>query len=173
MQLVYAFNISPEEYCQRGKKNDFPRIDICPCCSYPTKLPRHGFYWRNALFGKSQFRIPILRLKCPSCGKTISLLPDFVLPYFQYSLEYILNAVEKYFVKSKTDIYYQLMQFYRHRFQRNLDRMLAFFRDQGYRGIVPQKDKAIKLLKLIDAFPKAETFAKRFQDHFQHNFMAN
>lgn len=50
--------------------------------------------------------------------------------------------------------------------------ILAFFRDHGYMGIVQEKDKAIKLLKLISAFPKAETFAKRFQEHFQHNFMA-
>ncbi len=173
MQRIHAFNISPEEYYARGKKNDFPRIDVCPCCSYPSNLPRHGFYWRNALFRKSQFRIPILRLKCPSCGKTISLLPDFLLPHFQYSLEYILIAVREFLMKRKTTICYQLLQFYRRRFWGNLNRVEAFFRDQGYRGIIEEKDKAIKLLKLIGAFPKAKTFAKRFQDHFQHNFMAN
>ena len=173
MQLIYAFNISPREYYIRGKKNDFPGIETCPCCSYPSTLPRHGFYWRNALFRKSWYRIPILRLKCPSCGKTISLLPDFLLPYFQYSFEYILGAVRQFFVQNKTTIYYQLLQFYRCRFLGNLNRIGAFFRDQGYRGLIPEKDKAIKLLKLIGAFPKAKTFAKRFQDHFQHNFMAN
>jgi len=173
MQLIHAFNISPREYSERGKKNDFPRLSICPCCSYPATLPRHGFYWRNALFHKYQLRIPIVRLKCPSCGKTISLLPDFLLPHFQYSLEYILEAVRQFFAKSKTTVYYQLLQFYRYRFLLNLNRIEAFFRDQGYRGLIPEKDKAIKLLKLISAFPKAKTFAKRFQDHFQHNFMAN
>ncbi|MGI6308512.1 MAG: DUF6431 domain-containing protein [Dethiobacteria bacterium] len=173
MQIIHTFNISPREYSQKGKKNDFPRINNCPCCSYPSTLPRHGFYWRNALFLKSHYRIPILRLKCPSCGKTISLLPDFLLPHFQYSLEYILEVVRQFFVQSKTTIYYQLLQFYRRRFRRNLNRILAFYRDQGYRGFIPEKDKAIKLLKLIGASPEAETFAKRFQVHFQHNFMAN
>ena len=89
MQLIHDFNISPEEYDARGKKNDFPRLDVCPCCSYPSNLSRHGFYWRNAIFCKAQFRIPILRLKCSSCGKTILFLPDFLLPYFQYSLKNI------------------------------------------------------------------------------------
>jgi hypothetical protein len=74
MQHIHAFNISPKEYYIRGKKNDFPQVDVCPCCSYPAILPRHGFYWRNALFRKAEFRIPILRLKCPSCGKTISMI---------------------------------------------------------------------------------------------------
>lgn len=173
MQIIHAFHISPREYTVKGKDNDFPRIDFCPCCLYPCALPRHGFYWRNALFLKSQFRIPILRLKCPSCGKTISLLPDFLLPHYQYSLEFILEALRQFFVKSKTTTYYQLLQFYRRRFLRNLNRIEGFFRDRGYRGLIPEKDKAIKLLKLIDAFPKAKTFSKRFQDHFQHNFMAN
>lgn len=42
-----------------------------------------------------------LKAKMPSCSKTIPLLP-----YFQYSLEYILDAVEQ---KSKTTAYYQLL----------------------------------------------------------------
>jgi len=173
MQLIHAFNISPREYCLRGKKNDFPRITTCPCCSYPSTLLRHGFYWRNVLFCKSQYRILILRLKCPSCGKTVSLLPDFLLPHFQYSLGYILEAIRQFFMRSKTTIYYQLLQFYRRRFLKNLSRIEAFFRDQGYRGIISGKNRAIKLLKLIGASPEAQTFAKRFQEHFQHNFMAN
>lgn len=173
MQIVHAFHIPPQEYYIKGKNNDFPSIDVCPCCLYPKVLPRHGFYWRDAIFHAAQFRIPILRLKCPSCKKTISLLPDFLLPHYQYSLEYIIETLKEFFFKRKTKVYYQLLQFYRQRFLQNLNRIEAFFRDQGYRGIIPEKDKAIKLLKLIGAFPKAKTFAKRFQDHFQHNFMAS
>jgi len=173
MQLICSFHISPREYSKRGKNNDFPRIDVCPCCFYPSPLPRHGFYRRNALFRKREFRILILRLKCPSCKKTISLLPDFLLPNYQYSLEYILYVLKKFFRELKTVTYYQLLQFYRRRFLGNLKRIEAFFRDMGYQGVIPEKDKAIKLLELISAFPKARTFAKRFQDHFQRNFMAN
>jgi hypothetical protein len=39
MQHIHAFNISPKEYYIRGKKNDFPQVDVCPCCSYPAILP--------------------------------------------------------------------------------------------------------------------------------------
>ncbi|NLJ56087.1 MAG: helix-turn-helix domain-containing protein [Firmicutes bacterium] len=121
MQIVHNFNISPREYFQRGKENDFTSINICPCCAYPSTLPKHGFYWRNALFLKFHYRIPIIRFKCPSCSRTISLLPDFLLPHFQYSLAYILEAVKQFFVQRKTAICYQLLQFYRRRFQRNLN----------------------------------------------------
>ncbi len=173
MQIPHAFQVSPKEYSKRGMNNDFPSVDVCPCCSYPTPLLKHGFYWRNALCLKHQYRIPILRLKCPSCKKTISLLPDFLLPNFQYSLEFILDTLRKFYLDCKATVYYQLLQFYRRRFWGNLNRIGAFFRDQGLLDILPEKEKAIKLLKLIGAFPKARTFAKRFHDHFQRNFMAN
>ena len=173
MQIIHSFHITPREYFKRGKNNDFPRIDVCPCCSHPSTLPRHGFYWRNALFRRQEFRIPILRLKCNSCEKTISLLPDFLLPCFQYSLKFILGALRRFFLGRKNTTNYQLLQFYRQRFLKNLNRIEVFFRDQGYRGIVPEKQRAIKLLELIGAFPKAGAFAKRFQDHFLRSFMAN
>jgi len=173
LQIIHDFGISPEEYHKRGKWNDFPEIKRCPLCLHPKRLRRHSFYWRNAVFFYGELRIPILRLKCLSCDKTFSILPDFLLPYFQYSLQYILELLREYFLRCKSRIYYQLLQFYRRRFLKNLNRIEAFFRDQGFREIIPEKEKAIKLLKMIrTAFPKAETFAKRFQEHFHHNFMA-
>jgi hypothetical protein len=175
MQIIYDFGISLAEYNRRSVENVFPVIERCPCCGYPGRLNRHGFYWRNAVFFLHQFRIPILRLKCSSCDKTVSILPDFLLPYFQYTLRFILKHLRDFFFKGERSIYYQLLQFYRRRFSRNLNRIVAYFRDKDYRGVVPgdPKEKAIKLLDMICAFPKAETFAKRFQDHFQSSFMAN
>lgn len=104
MQHIHAFNISPKEYYIRGKKNDFPQVDVCPCCSYPAILPScqdTASTGAMPFFARLSFVYPILRLKCPSCGKTISLLPDFLLPHFQYSLEYILIAVREFLVKKK------------------------------------------------------------------------
>ncbi len=174
MQIIHTFGITPLTYYRRGKENDFPQISHCPCCGYPYGMERHGFYWRNALFFRWEFRIPICRFRCTSCGKTVSVLPDFLLPYYQFGLLYVIEALRSYFVSPRRKIYYQLMQFYRKRFLKNLNRIMAFFRDSGYRGIIPEKERAIKLLEMIRcAFPKAATFAKRFQRHFTHNFMAN
>lgn len=175
MQIIHDFEISLYEYHKRGVENEFPDITTCPNCSYPAKLIKHGFYWRNALSFKKQFYIPILRLKCISCSKTFSILPDFLLPYFQYTLDVILQYLNDYFLKGKIGVYYQVLQFYRKRFLRNLQAIEIFFRDKHYRGIVPTqiKEKAIKVLDMISAFPKAKTFAKRFHNHFHQSFMAN
>ena len=173
MQKIYSFGISPLRYAQKGTKNNFPELSSCPLCHYPEPLEKHGFYWRNALFARRQFRIPIRRLKCLSCGKTISFLPDFLLPYYQYCLVYVIETLRGFFLKGKRKIYYQLLQFYRQRFLKNLNRIESFFRDLGHMGIIPEKEKAIKLLVSIrQAFPKAKTFAKRFQEYSQTNFMA-
>lgn len=173
MPIIHNFNISPEEYHRKGMKNVFPVVEICPCCSYPKKLKRHAFSQRYVISFNKPLQIFILRVKCTSCGKTFSILPDFILPYFQYSLESILYLLKEYFLWGRNKIYYQLLQFYRRRFSRNLNKIAAFFRDEGYKGVISAKGKAIKLLKMIDASPKAKTFAKRFYNHFNQNFMAD
>jgi len=122
-----------------------------------------------------EYRIPILRLLCPVCRKTLSILPDLLLPYFQRPVKLTLVFLKQYFACKKVLSYYQQLQFYRRRFFRNLVRIEAFFRDMGYREKIPagQNEKAIKLLDMISAFLKAETFARRFNGHFQKTFMAN
>jgi len=172
--LPYDFGISIDEYAERGKKNDFPEIEQCPCCKGRTRLSRHGFYWRNAITDEKQHRLPICRLKCPSCKKTVSLLPSFLLPYFQHTVDVILEKLRNSLIYRKITGYHQLVLFYRKRFIRNLNRIEMFFRDTGFRGVLPKtpKEKAIRLLEMVQALGKA-TFLRRWNEHFTSNFMAN
>jgi len=64
-----------------------------PCCHYEGRLRRHGFYTRNALTLLTTYVIVIQRYYCPACKKTISLLPSFLAPRFQYSLACIFFAL--------------------------------------------------------------------------------
>lgn len=174
MQSIHSFGISPREYSKRGLANDFPELEACPACAYPGPMLRHGYYWRNALFLRRSFRIPICRYKCRSCHITVSFLPDFLLPYYQYALVFILDTLRNHYIHFKRRPYYQLVQFYRKRYTRNLNRIEAFFRDYQVWVEILAKEKAIKLLEIIrTAFPKAPTFAKRYHEHFLHNFMAH
>jgi len=170
--LICDFHLSLEQYAKRGKKNDFPRVEKCPHCRGVVQLRRHGFFWRNALERSKQFRIPICRLKCPSCKNTVSLMPDFLLPYFQYTLSAILERLRA-GLGGKIIGCYQLAQFYRKRFLEQLKQVEMFFRDEGFRGVLPRdiKAKAIKLLEMILALGKA-TFLRRSTGHFTSNFMA-
>jgi transposase-like protein len=171
--VYHDFGISVREYDARGKNNDFPEFDRCPHCKGKTRLYRHGFYFRNAI-DTNQYRIPICRLKCPSCKKTLSILPTFLLSYFQYTVDIILEKLSNLIIEGKIGDYRQLVMFYRKRFFNRLTQVEMFFRDDGFRGVLPKdpKEKAIKLLRMILAFGKAP-FVRRYRGHFSYNFMAN
>jgi len=61
-------------------------------------LHRHGYYSRNVITKYSINRINILRVKCPSCNKTHAILPSFLIPYYQYSFEFIFECLYLSFV---------------------------------------------------------------------------
>ncbi len=67
-------------------------------CGYEGRLHRHGFYSRNAITRYSTHRIFILRIKCPSCFGTYSLLPSFLIPYRQYTFDVIFLCLHQLYV---------------------------------------------------------------------------
>ena len=69
----------------------------CPCCS-STNLIKWGTYERNLIFFDNNYNcnsriVKIKRIKCNGCGKTHSLLPDGLVPYKQYTLKTIIDAL--------------------------------------------------------------------------------
>ena len=65
----------------------------CPSCGYEGMLHRHGHYDRNAVTFHKHFIISIQRFLCPSCGKTYSILPSFLIPYFIYTFDVIVFCI--------------------------------------------------------------------------------
>jgi transposase-like protein len=174
MVVIWDFNITLENYVQRGIHNEFPEMEQCPHCKARTRLRRHGFYFRNAVEEERTYRIPICRLQCSSCRKTVSLLPDFLLPYYQHTLQTVMTRLKEKLIEGKTGGAHQLIQFYLKRFMSQLTYVEMFFRDQGWREYSPPgiKEKAIRLLKMIQAFGEAP-FVRRSRGHFTGNFMAH
>ena len=87
------------EYEKLGEANIFPTQYGCKNCGYMGKLHRHGFYSRNVITRYTAYRIFILRVKCPSCNKTYSLLPSFLIPYYQYSFDFIFLCLCYIYIK--------------------------------------------------------------------------
>jgi len=88
MVKMHHFRITVQEYHARGRENLFPDLYGCPnsCCHFEGRLRRHGFYERNVLTLLAVYVIFIQRYYCPACKRTVSLLPTFLAPRFQYSL---------------------------------------------------------------------------------------
>lgn len=181
MQVITHVHIGPKEYLDKFKELDLKPPEHCPFCGAFHSFHRHGRYFRNALDSDSEERIPIARFICTACPKgqrhTVSLLPSFVLPYFQYSLSFIISALKAVLLmlNSFEQRFKSLLRFYRKRFFHNLNRLEMFFRDEGRQEIHPpdQKEKAIKLICMVCTFPKAETFSQRFHQLYKRNFMAH
>lgn len=83
------------QYNLEKNKNIFKhQIYGCPSCVFEGKLYSHGSYFRNCITEENTFSITIHRVKCPVCGKTHALIPDFLIPYFQHSFSIVKKCLE-------------------------------------------------------------------------------
>jgi predicted RNA-binding Zn-ribbon protein involved in translation (DUF1610 family) len=92
----YFENIT--KYLNLGKEIYPLPIYGCKSCGYEGLMHRHGYYSRNVITKYTIERINILRVKCPFCGKTHAILPGFLIPYYQYSLDFIFECLYLSFV---------------------------------------------------------------------------
>jgi hypothetical protein len=74
--------------------------DRCPHpeCRAAHSLIRWGTFQRWALTAGGAYRLRIQRLRCKVCGRTHSLLPDFLHPYRHYVICLLQTAVSLYLV---------------------------------------------------------------------------
>ncbi|AST57741.1 putative cellobiohydrolase [Thermoanaerobacterium thermosaccharolyticum] len=104
MQIIFHVD-NIEEYLRKDKEYNFPNPpDRCPHpdCKCKVKLKKHGFYHRYYLDGAVCIKITIRRYICPVCKKTISYLPEFCIPHFQYSFNMIAKSLKETLIRTKT-----------------------------------------------------------------------
>lgn len=169
MQKIHNFKISIADYSKNGKDNDFPKISRCPHCH--DNMIKNGFYTRYVISFSKTHIIYIQRYRCKHCGLSLSLLPSFLLPYFQRSLRDIFTCIQKYLKKRKFIFDRRTVFLYLQRFRANIPAIISFFRDTIDPYISFHKRKAIKLIEMIKSCP-AHTFSRRFHNHFNIGFMA-
>ena len=173
MQILHNFHISIKKYYELGIENDFPIVTECPFCH--DLLYKHGFYQRYVITSqKRNYRILIRRYKCHHCGRTVSILPSFLFPYFQRSLDYIVDCIKEYLLFKKFMCYRRAVFFYLKRFKDNTPGLIFFFRDLD-NSLIPFRlsriKKAIKLIKMIKS-ADAQILSQRYHNHFNKCFMA-
>jgi hypothetical protein len=173
MQIIYSFNLSMDDYIKNIYFLDFPEFNNCPICNDQVNLIKHGFYYRNAI-GSDNFvyQLAIRRLICPHCGKTISLLPDFLMPYFQSTVTRIIDLLSN-LLANKLQKYIQLTYFYKFRFIKNLNGIISFFRFHGVLVPLPNKidEKLFFLINEIKEF-SVILFSKLYIFKFNTRFLS-
>lgn len=176
MMISHDFGLDLKGYVRLGKANQFPMFDSCPNCGCfgPGNVRKHGFYWRNGLTEIQEHRLPVCRFRCTNCRMTISVLPDFLLPYFQHTLHTVLGRIQQLLERKKAAGGRQLGRFYTKRYLKNLHWIHSFFVDQGERiGLSTSHIKeAKKYLKRILDFGESP-FLRRSWGHLTKYLMAN
>lgn len=174
MIFYHNFLVNVSRYTELGKANDFPELDCCPMCRARNRLQRHGFYERNAIEADASYRITICRLICPDCRKTVSILPTFLLPYFQHTMDFIIHILLAFWITCSSLCTRQLRRFYEKRAFGKQTELTLFLREEGNHQVLPKepKEKAIKLLQMIQALGKA-TFVRKWWRHRISSLMAH
>ena len=84
-----------EEYLPRlqgeGGEELVPRV--CPSCAREG-MHRHGYQSRQLVVPRDgRHEVEVLRMYCPGCGSTHTVLPHFVIPYHTYGARTIMQAL--------------------------------------------------------------------------------
>ena len=92
MQYLFLAADPPQSYADgSGKYPDAP--SRCPHCHIPAMMKKHGFYKRYIILISYDGVIRIRRYICDECQRTVSMLPSFCVPRYQYGTEIIITAL--------------------------------------------------------------------------------
>jgi hypothetical protein len=89
MQILHPFVGSVQEYLAQLRDANRHRPDHCPQCHAQQPLTTLGFYTRTIIDSAYDGVIPVRRYLCRICWRTVSLLPEFALPYLRSSISII------------------------------------------------------------------------------------
>ena len=136
MQILHPFAGSIQQYAEEIADPDRYRPDHCPQCQTPHSLIAHGFYSRTLVDAGFDGSIRVRRYLCRLCRRTVSLLPQFALPYLRFSVTVIalflmarlragLTLVAAGALAGLPNMPYQRGQFWIRRFQRQAESICA------------------------------------------------
>lgn len=175
MIILYDFKIDIEEYAAIGTKNKFPVFERCPNCQCVAQgnVHRNGYYWRYGINEEGEFHLPICRFRCLGCKVNISILPSFLIPYFQHTLPMMLDRMSSVLKGEKVKGSRQQLEQHMNRFYERIHWVHSFFTDLGHSLAFTKdtKKEAQKYMKMIRDFGESTSFFRRSWGHLSSYFM--
>jgi hypothetical protein len=100
--IVLEFAGSVKEYIaasqDQGPVFSVPEQCPHPDCQAVGSLIRWGTYTRTAITAEADYRLLIQRVRCKACGRTHSLLPDFLHPYRRFVIALLQQVIFLYLI---------------------------------------------------------------------------
>jgi len=132
MQILHPFAGSVQQYLEQLNNPDHCRPTHCPQCQAKDPLTAHGYYTRTIIDSAFDGPIPVRRYLCETCRRTVSLLPEFALPYLRSSITVISLFLIARLLSEKTlaaalppPAPYQRGQFWQRRFRAQAEALCA------------------------------------------------
>ena len=131
MQILHPFPGSVQQYDAEISDPERYRPSHCPQCEAKRPLTAHGFYFRTLEDVDFDGAIRVRRYLCESCRRTVSLLPEFALPYLRSSIVLIALFLVARLLEGQTlkraaaAMAYQRGQFWLRRFRRQAEALCA------------------------------------------------
>jgi transposase-like protein len=133
MQILHPFTGSVQQYLEHlADDPDRHRPAHCPQCQAKHPLTAHGFYTRTLIDAAFDGLIRVRRYLCEVCKRTVSLLPEFALPYLRSSVTLIALFLVARMLQAKTlaaalppSSPYQRGQFWLRRFRAQAEALCA------------------------------------------------
>ena len=94
MQMLHPHSGSIQQYTEQIDDPNRGRPSSCPQCRAGEPLTAHGFYCRTIVDQMFDGLIRIRRYLCQACLRTVSLLPEWALPFMRFSIPVIANTVK-------------------------------------------------------------------------------
>ena len=131
MQMLHPFSGSVHEYIEQLSDPDRHRPGHCPQCQAKHPLTAHGFYTRTLTDVVFDGVLRVRRYLCQCCKRTVSLLPEFALPYLRFSIAVVALFLLARLLHGQTlkaaqpAMPYQRGQFWIRRFRRQSESLCA------------------------------------------------
>ena len=93
MSILADYGSSVQAYIDQDKHKDSACPDGCAWCGGNGCLFRHGYYRRKAKGEKQAYFIWVKRWLCKICHRTLSMIPNFLLPYRHYLVRVVQMVV--------------------------------------------------------------------------------
>lgn len=160
MQILHRFSGSIQQYLEDIADPDRYRPDRCPQCQAKPPLRAHGFYRRTLVDIGFDGSIRVRRYLCLLCWRTVSLLPEWALPYLRSSVSVIslfltarllqgCTLREAARAASQPGMPYQRGQFWIRRFQKQVAALCAAL--MALTVVVVAPDFSTRALRMLEA----------------------
>jgi transposase-like protein len=97
MSILADYGCNEQTYIDQEKHKDSACPDGCPGCGGDGCLIGHGYYLRKAKGEQQAYFIWIKRWLCKICHRTLSVIPNFLLPFRHYLVRVVQAVVVAFF----------------------------------------------------------------------------